>query len=248
MASQINVLGLTAGVPLSKASQTRLTTFPVKESEVYGSKEENDRIIKLLLSQETEHGGTVSGVAIVGMGGMGKTTLAKLVYNDDELKQQFDLLLFYVSNDLDVFRVTKSALESATQQPCQLHSLETVQVELSEKLRGKKFLLVLDDDWSEKIEDWELLCCPFDTGAQGSRIIITTRNEGVADIMGAFSKVRLHRLSNEHGWSLFSRYAFQNGSSLVTDSQLVKIGKKLSRNVTAYPQPKKYSEVSCTQK
>ncbi|GAB4841385.1 hypothetical protein Ancab_022115 [Ancistrocladus abbreviatus] len=236
MASQIPILGLTGGAPLSTASLARLTTSLVKESQVYGRTEEKDHIIQLLLSQENEQGGAMGGVAIVGMGGMGKTTLARSVYNDDRLEGHFDVKLWiHVSNDFDVVRVTKSALESITSQPCNLHSLETVQVELSKRLKGKNFLLVLDDVWSESFEDWEVLCCPFNTGAQGSRIIVTIRNEGVADIMGAFPKVRLHKLSNEDGWSLFSRYAFQSGSSIGADSQLVKIGQKIVEKCDGLP-------------
>ncbi|GAB4841569.1 hypothetical protein Ancab_022283 [Ancistrocladus abbreviatus] len=236
MANEIPILGLTAGAPLSTATQTRLTTSLVKESEVYGRKEEKDHIIQLLLSQENEEGGAMGGVAIVGMGGMGKTTLARSIYNDDRLKGRFDLKLWiYVSNDFDVVGVTRSALESITSKPCKLHSLETMQVELSEKLRGRKFLAVLDDVWSERIEDWELLCCPFNTGALGSRIIVTTRNEGVADIMGGFPKVRLHKLSKEDGWSLLSRYAFQSGSGTVADSQLVKIGQEIVEKCDGLP-------------
>ncbi|GAB4841616.1 hypothetical protein Ancab_022330 [Ancistrocladus abbreviatus] len=236
MASQIPILGLTAGAPLSTASQRRLATSLVIESEVHGRKEEKDNIIQLLLSQENDQGGAMGGVAIVGMGGMGKTTLARLVYNDDRLKGRFDLKLWIcVSNDFNCDRITKSALESVTRQPCNLHDSDTIQVELREKLEGKKFLLVLDDVWSEKIEDWDDLCRPFKTAAQGSRIIVTTRNEGVADIMGGFPKVRLHKLSKEDGWSLLSRYAFQNSSSTSADSQLVKIGQEIVEKCDGLP-------------
>ncbi|GAB4841366.1 hypothetical protein Ancab_022094 [Ancistrocladus abbreviatus] len=141
-----------------------------------------------IIEEETDRDSAVGGVAIVGLGGMGKTTLTRSVYNDDRLKGCFDLKLWiYVFSDFDVVRLTKLAIESITSQPY--------------------------DAWSERIEDWELLCCPFNTGAQGSRIIVTTRNEGIADIMGGFPKVWLHKLSNEDGWSLLSRYALQSGSS-----------------------------------
>ncbi|GAB4841388.1 hypothetical protein Ancab_022117 [Ancistrocladus abbreviatus] len=217
MAKQIPVLGLKESAPLRTASQTRLTTSLLKESEVYGREEEKDHIIQLPLSQENEQGKAMGGVAIVGMGEMGKTTLARLVYKDDQLqlKARFDLKFWiYVSNDFDVVGATRSTLGEVTCEPCYLHSLETMQGELSEKLKGNKFLVVLDDVWSERIEDWELLCCPFKARAQGSKIIVATRNEGVADIMGGFPKVRLHKLSKEDGWSLLSRDDFDRFMAL----------------------------------
>ncbi|GAB4841369.1 hypothetical protein Ancab_022097 [Ancistrocladus abbreviatus] len=53
--------------------------------------------------------------------------------------------------------------------------------------------------------------------------------------MGGFPKVRLHKLSNEDGWSLLSRYAFQSSSSTGADLQLVKIGQKIVEKCDGLP-------------
>jgi hypothetical protein len=75
-------------------------------------------------------------------------------------------------------------------------------------LKGKRFLLVLDDIWNEKFIDWDLLSSPLKDGADGSRIIVTTRNQGVASIMRADTYPLLH-LSDDVCWSLFARHAFR---------------------------------------
>ncbi|MBA0624932.1 hypothetical protein Godav_010200, partial [Gossypium davidsonii] len=112
-------------------------------------------------------------LSIVGMGGMGKTTLAQLVYNDASTKESFDHRAWVcVSDEFDAVNITKTILQSITSEPCAYNDLNLLQVKLKEKLSGKKFLLVLDDIWNESYEDWTILRSPF--GA-GTKIIVTTR-------------------------------------------------------------------------
>ncbi|KAJ9158605.1 hypothetical protein P3X46_024170 [Hevea brasiliensis] len=109
------------------------------------------------------------------MGGVGKTTLARLVYNDEASRQQFNLKAWVcVSDDFDILRITKSIVESITLQSCDLKELNQLQLQLHQQLAGKQFLIVLDDIWNNNYDDWNTLCSPLVYGAPGSRVIATT--------------------------------------------------------------------------
>ncbi|XP_030965414.1 putative disease resistance RPP13-like protein 1 [Quercus lobata] len=182
----------------TRTTRSRLpTTSLVNEGRVYGREEDKKAIVKLLLSGESSDA-QLSVIPILGMGGLGKTTLAQLVYNDDEVSHYFDLKAWVcVSEDFDIVRVTREILQSFTSESCNDNNLELLQVKLKGKLSGKKFLLVLDDVWNENYDDWTRLRCPFEFGAPGSKIIVTTRNDRVSSIMGNTQAYKLNKLSDD---------------------------------------------------
>ncbi|KAF2293699.1 hypothetical protein GH714_004210 [Hevea brasiliensis] len=129
------------------------------EPQVYGRDEDKRKILDLLSSDDTSSG-KVGVVPIVGMGGVGKTTLARLVYNDEALQHFHPKAWVHVSEVFDSLRITKSILESITLKHCEMKELNQVQLALHKELAGKKFFIVLDDVWSENYEDWNALS-PF---------------------------------------------------------------------------------------
>ncbi|GKU88574.1 hypothetical protein SLEP1_g2824 [Rubroshorea leprosula] len=117
----------------------RSTSSLVDESQVYGRQIDKDVIIQRLMNFE------IGVVSVVGMGGVGKTTLAQ---------------------------VTRILLQAVTIEGC--HSkgdLNSLQLRLREELSGKKFLIVLDDVWNENYERWDVLRRPFLAGAAGSKAL-----------------------------------------------------------------------------
>ncbi|KAL0464468.1 UNVERIFIED_CONTAM: putative disease resistance RPP13-like protein 1 [Sesamum latifolium] len=142
------------GAPSNRSSVIRLpSTSLVNESHVYGRDEDKENIIEMLLGDEVCRD-NVSVIPIVGMGGIGKTTLAQLVYNDRNVKQNFNVRAWVcVSEEFDVISVTKTIYEAVTDMSSQSKDLDMLQVNLKEKLSKSKFLIVLDDVWNESYEN-----------------------------------------------------------------------------------------------
>ncbi|XP_058226035.1 putative disease resistance RPP13-like protein 1 [Rhododendron vialii] len=170
------------------------------------------------------------------MGGVGKTTLAQAVYNDETVGEHFEMKAWVcVSEVFDIVGVTKTILESVTSETCHFNTLDQVQNQLKKALAGKKFLIVLDDVWNEKHGDWTSLKSPFNDGASGSKVIVTTRNRDVALMMAGIDKFHpLKELSEDDCWSVFAQHAFEN-RSIDESPNLVSIGRKIVEKCEGLP-------------
>ncbi|RVW63159.1 putative disease resistance RPP13-like protein 1 [Vitis vinifera] len=184
-----------------KRAQILPTTSLVVESDVYGRETDKAAIVDMLLKHDPSSDDEVSVIPIVGMGGIGKTTLAQLAFNDDEVKGRFDLRAW---------------------------------VKLKEKFSGKKFLLVLDDVWNENSHEWDTLCMPMRAGAPGSKLIVTTRNEGVAAVTRTCPAYPLRELSNNDCLSLFTQQALRT-RNFDAHPHLKEVGEEIVRRCKGLP-------------
>ncbi|KAK9091168.1 hypothetical protein Sjap_024345 [Stephania japonica] len=215
-------------------AERRLTSSFVIEPEVYGRNEDREKIIQLLLANVNRQD-DVSIYAIFGMGGLGKTTLAQLVYNDEMVKEHFQLNVWVcVSEEFDVKRLTRAIIESAGGTVGDLSELDPMQCRLREILNGKRFLLVLDDVWNEKQEEWDKLKSVLRCGTRGSSIIVTTRIEKIARMMATHPLHQLELLSKDDSWSLFKRLAFDSRGSEY-DQNLIAIGEDVVQKCGGVP-------------
>ncbi|XP_054781663.1 putative disease resistance protein RGA3 [Prosopis cineraria] len=233
-------------------SDWRETSSLVHQEDIVGREEDKKHVIDLLLTNNSNQ--NVSSVAIVGIGGLGKTALAQLVYNDADVRSFFSKRMWVcVSDEFDIKVLVKKMLESLADQKeddgQQLdgddnkrdlksfltrsgdHSLESLQTELQKNLNGQGFLLVLDDIWNEDTEKWlrfkEYLRC----GAKHSKILLTTRSQTAAEKMEVKMPHLLKGLENDQSWALLKRLAFKEDQTQNRES----IGKKIAKKCVGVP-------------
>ncbi|XP_058213632.1 disease resistance protein RGA2-like isoform X2 [Rhododendron vialii] len=215
-------------------TKSRETSSLLTLPELIGRNQDKEKIIKVLLEDALERDEEVSVYPIIGMGGLGKTTLAQAAFNDERMKIHFDLRIWvYVSQDFDLKRVIKSTIESISGDTCQVSDLDSLQKKLREMLNGKRFLIVLDDVWGEGQEKWDKLRYTIACGSKGSSIIVTTRVAKVVSIMGTLPTHYLSYLSEEDCWLLFKQRAFGNGNE--ERPNLVAIGKDIVKKCGGVP-------------
>ncbi|XP_070675548.1 disease resistance protein RGA2-like [Malus domestica] len=205
----------------------RITHSFVPKENVIGRDEDKNAIIQLLLDHiSTEN---VSTISIVGFGGLGKTALAQLIFNDEVIQNHFELKIWScISNVFELDIVVKKILK------VDKIDMDELQNDLRRKVDGKKYLIVLDDVWNENREKWLSLKYLLMGGGKGSRILITTRSEAVATISDTTKPYTLRGLNQEDSWSLFKEMAFKDGKE-PENSTIKAIGKEVARKCQGVP-------------
>ncbi|TVU49042.1 hypothetical protein EJB05_00333 [Eragrostis curvula] len=201
--------------PSDATPHSRTTTSFIDESAIVGDKIKKDTkaLVKELLSNEP----AIMVVFIVGAGGTGKTTLAKKIFNDEDVKMTFGSKIWLsVTESYDEEKLLRSAITQATGGGnVPLPGGGDKQV-LSQALvsalssTGNRFLLVLDDVWSDGAWTCVLRDPIIEAARQhpGSRVIITTRNEElIKDMVGAaaYRKHHVQSMDDKDAWSLLKK-------------------------------------------
>ncbi|PPD75656.1 hypothetical protein GOBAR_DD27408 [Gossypium barbadense] len=215
----------------SKGKKPRLQPTSLMDGavEYVGRANEKQQMLELLKSTNSNG---VCVVSIVGMGGIGKTTLAQLVFNDPSIKESFDHKSWVcVSDDFDAVNITKTILRSLDADSRDENDLNLLQVKLKEKLSGKRLLLVLDDIWNESYSDWTILRAPF--GA-GTKIIVTTRLQKVSSNVDSVKAFYLDKLSHHDCLSIFAQHALK-ARNFDGHLQFKEIGENLVRRCNGLP-------------
>ncbi|CAO2189636.1 unnamed protein product [Urochloa humidicola] len=149
---------------------------------------EKKKIVSILLNHANNDDLLV--LPIIGLGGLGKTTFAQLVYSDPEIEKHFQLLKWCcVSEGFDVGNIARIICNSAEK------NSEKVSQDLQKELSGKRCLLVLDDVWNQDVNKWDKLKTCLQHAGTGSAILTTTRDAKVAQIMTG-GEVQPHNLGN----------------------------------------------------
>ncbi|KAL6571121.1 hypothetical protein OROGR_000671 [Orobanche gracilis] len=232
-----DVLGLRGGGGVGKLFPLSFpTTSLVDENVVYGRDDDRNKIKEFLFTENDRNEKGVPVIAIVGMAGVGKTTLAQLLFNDVKVRERFSLRLWaHVSGGLDVYETTKRIHGLVLGfKHSDIPDLNFIQLDLQHWLARKSVLLILDDFWNDNIFDWDVFKRPLESANCNSRIIVTTRNQNVALALRADHIYSLPHLSEEHSWKLFSSHAFKSGNP-DKHPALKEIGDKIAKKCKGLP-------------
>ncbi|KAJ4746761.1 Disease resistance protein (CC-NBS-LRR) [Rhynchospora pubera] len=204
---------------------SRITDPIVVLADIVGDKIEEDTklLVQWLTAEENGVRDNVSAFAIVGMPGIGKTTLAKKVFNDPRIQEEFDLKFWVcVSKNLKGVQLLKCIIREAGDKHIDAEERSELVLTLQRLIRGKKFFLVLDDVWHESRNVWdELLRGPMISGTRGSKLLVTTRDGNVALFMNATAshQIQMEKLSDQDAWSLLIKLVAidQTESKMLSD-------------------------------
>ncbi|URD74136.1 NB-ARC domain containing protein [Musa troglodytarum] len=213
-----------------------LITSSVMEPDMVGQRlEEDDKALVEQLTKQDPRKNVVV-LAIVGTGGIGKTTLARKVINDGKIKASFRTTIWVcVSQNFSETGLLEDIIVGADKKyKREQQSRSQLEPSVEGLLRGNKFLVVLDDVWDAQIWD-DLLRNPLQGGAAGSRVLVTTRNAGIARQMKAAHVHEVKLLPSEDGWSLLCKKATMNAEKERDVQDLKNIGMKIVEKCGGLP-------------
>ncbi|XP_040385791.1 putative disease resistance protein RGA3 [Oryza brachyantha] len=212
----------------------RETYSIVDERKIVGRDKAKIDIVKVISEAAESKSDTLSVLPLIGMGGVGKTALAKLVFNDKRTKEKFDKTLWAcVSNVSDLNHIVDVIIQSDSGESNKQLTLEALQKKLQELLGDKRYLLVLDDISNDNISVWEELMNLLPCAKSGSMILITTRLSKIASVLKTIGPYEVPKLPHDECMKVFARYAFKGEKA--KDTALLKIGESIVQKCDGLP-------------
>ncbi|KAK6787285.1 hypothetical protein RDI58_015810 [Solanum bulbocastanum] len=214
---------LSSGEPSNKRSIPS-----IDDDEVVGFENDAEIIMKKLTGTTKE----LDVLSIFGMPGLGKTTLARKVYNSPSIVNHFDVKVWcVVSQAYNRTTLLVETFKQAINKECKIKENDNVADMLRKILIGKRYLIVLDDIW--EVEAWEDLRLCFPRGEKGCRVMVTTRIEQVAKhLQHRSDPYTLRFLTKEESWVLLQKKVFRGENC---PSNLVEAGLQISKHCKGLP-------------
>ncbi|XP_062197484.1 putative disease resistance protein RGA4 isoform X2 [Phragmites australis] len=254
LSNQLEKMGLHDRTPRFDKSLRPVTTSFCTEQKIFGREKELEEVIRLLgvpnystrssnKRKRTSNAANneprmafVPVLPIVGIGGVGKTTLAQEITTLQRVKSHFDKIIWIcVSDDFDDERFTKVLIKSLSGKEATADNFDDLQQDLFHEVGQKRFLLILDDIWPDALKGgWRKFCAPLTNALQGSMLLVTTRFAEVADTVGTMKSFPLEGLNSEVFWDFFKLCVFGPGDSHI-DPQLEMIGRSILPKLKGTP-------------
>ncbi|GLU17974.1 hypothetical protein SLE2022_343010 [Rubroshorea leprosula] len=209
-------------------------------SEVFGRGDDISEIVSMLDNLRNKH--PISGVSIVGMGGLGKTTVARSIYN--MAKEHYDLVVWVcVSEDFNEQTIVREMYEHLKVGVVP-SSINVLVEDLAQKLEKKTFLLILDDVWNKDKSKWIAFNSRLSGISRTTRnsIMVTTRDEEVALEMRKMNLMRnsmqiykMQKLSDDECWSIIEKRVLELSGLQSISPNLKDIGVDIAKKCGGLP-------------
>ncbi|KQJ86490.1 putative disease resistance protein RGA1 [Brachypodium distachyon] len=208
LVAEMNAFGFKQLQQAPPSKLWRITDSIMKDSEkdivIRSRDDEKKKIVRILIDRASDEDLMV--LPVVGMGGLGKTTFAQLIYDDPEIKKYFQFRRWCcVSDDFDVARIASDLCQTKEE------NREKALQDLQKIVAGKRYLIVLDDVWDQDADKWEKLKTCLKQGGKGSVVLTTTRKPEVARVMAAGEAVHhLEKLEHKYIKEMIQSRAFSS--------------------------------------
>ncbi|KAM0904363.1 hypothetical protein ACQ4PT_018070 [Festuca glaucescens] len=211
----------------------RETPVNAEETDPIGRTDDKQKIMGRLSKSIAEN---TTFLSIWGFGGIGKTTLARLVYKDPQFKE-YSKAWVYVSEKLDLKKIGNSIISqlSEKEEQSKIDELKIIHDRLEKLLAGnKKILIILDDLWEKRPSELEKLKVMLKQ-AEGSKVmvVVTTREESTAKEIGSVDSYCLAPLTDEMCWDIIKQKC--NFEARPYKERLEPIGKGIAKKCGGVP-------------
>ncbi|CAJ2647091.1 unnamed protein product [Trifolium pratense] len=216
--------------PVSTRLDSQGDALLLEEADLVGIEEPKKQLTDLLFKDESNR----AVISIYGMGGLGKTTLAKQVYDDLKIKKRFrihawvNLSQSFKMEELlkDLVQQLYSVIGKPVPEAVGMMKIEKVKELIKNLLQQSRYLIVLDDVWNVNV--WDAVKHALPNNNRGSRVMLTTRKKDIALYSCAElgKDFHLQFLPEQEAWSLFCRKTFQ-GSNYSCPPHLEEVCRKI---------------------
>ncbi|TVU32555.1 hypothetical protein EJB05_24288, partial [Eragrostis curvula] len=254
ISNQLEKMGLHEATPRFDKCIRPVTTSFRTEPKIFGRENEIEEVVRLLgvpnysnmssskrkrtsnAANNEPRASFLPVLPIVGIGGVGKTTLAQEITTLQSVKSHFDKIIWIcVSDDFDAVKFTKVLINSLSGKEATTDNFDALQQDLVAQVGENRFLLILDDIWPDALTEdglcWRKFCAPL---RNGSMLLVTTRFAEVSDTVGTMESFALEGLKPEVFWDFFKLCVFGFEDSHI-DPQLELIGRSILPKLKGSP-------------